>query len=350
MKFVDEVVIRVRGGEGGSGCSSFRRTRHNPRGGPDGGNGGRGGDVVLRSDPQRTTLLELRFPKALYQAAKGTHGSGNDKHGRGGEDLVLGVPVGTLCFDTGADELLGELAGPGETLVVARGGKGGRGNATFKSARRRSPTRSDPGGTPEEREIRLELKLLADAGLIGFPNAGKSTLLSRVSAARPRVADHPFTTKEPVLGVVDTGDFDSFVLADLPGLIEGASRGAGLGHRFLRHVERARVLVHLVALGPLETEPPVERYHRIRAELSAYDPAIGEKPEIIVPSKMDLPDAREVLERCREELEELGRPVVPISAATGEGLPELVAAIREVLARLDGEDEVGEPGFEERVT
>ncbi len=324
MKFVDEVEIQVQAGDGGNGCMSFRRFRRNPKGGPDGGNGGPGGDVVVAADAQRTTLLELRFPHAVFRAQRGAHGGGNEKKGRAGANLVLTVPVGTRVLDLDRDVAVGSLEHHGETLVVARGGAGGKGNAAFRSATRRAPVNVQAGKPGEAHRLRLELRLIADAGLVGFPNAGKSTLLARISAARPLIADYPFSTKAPILGVVSVGDHDSFVLADLPGIIEGAHHGAGLGHQFLRHVERAPVLVHLIDMSPLAPSPPLESYRLMRAELEAYDPEFDRKPTLLVPTKIDLPESRAALDAYRAELAALGHPVLPISAATGEGVDTLI--------------------------
>ncbi len=348
MKFVDEVEIQVHAGDGGNGCVSFRRFRRNPKGGPDGGDGGHGGSVVVRADAQLSTLLELRFPQGMFRAGRGSHGSGNDKTGASGDDLVLRVPAGTRVIDLEREMELGSLDADGQELVVAKGGAGGKGNAAFRSATRRTPLQAQSGKPGESRRLRLELRLLADAGLVGFPNAGKSTLLARVSAARPVIADYPFSTKAPILGVVSVGEYESFVLADLPGLIEGAHLGAGLGHQFLRHVERAPVLVHLIDMGPTAPAPPLESYRLMHAELEAYDPEVERKPTLIVPTKMDLPEARAAFEACRGQLEALGHPVLPISAATGEGVELLMkrvwGTIREVRAahreaRLAGADE-----------
>jgi GTP-binding protein len=355
MKFVDEVEIHVQSGDGGNGCVSFRRTRRNPKGGPDGGNGGRGGDVTLRADSHLSTLLELRFPQAVFRAGRGGHGGGNGKTGATGDDLVLRVPVGTRALDLDRELEVGSLDRDGETLVIAQGGMGGKGNSAFRSATRRAPIHAQSGKPGETKHLRLELRLLADAGLVGFPNAGKSTLLSRVSAARPLIADYPFSTKAPMLGVVSVGEYETFVLADLPGLIEGAHHGAGLGLQFLRHVERARVLVHLIDMGPFAPAPPLESYRLMHAELEAYDPELERKPTIVVPTKMDLPEARAALEACRADLQALGHPIVPISAATGEGVELLMKhvwrLVREIRAQARetrfGETDA-EPDEEER--
>jgi GTP-binding protein len=328
--FVDEATITVSGGDGGNGCTSFRREKYVPRGGPDGGDGGNGGSVILFASTDASTLLEFRF-RRLLRGERGRHGQGANKTGRSGEDLLVKVPVGTLVLDAEGLRLLADLVEEGQRFVAARGGRGGRGNARFASPTHRTPTRSDPGEGGEERVLRLELKLLADVGLLGFPNAGKSTLISRISAARPKIADYPFTTLVPHLGVVDRGDFRSFVVADIPGLIEGAHRGAGLGHRFLRHVERCRLLLHLVDTTDPERDP-VQGIEALNAELSGYEPALAARPQMIVLTKADaLQDARRV-EAVRRHAAESDRTCHLISSVTGEGLPELIGAVG---ARLD---------------
>lgn len=282
--FVDRAVIEVRGGVGGSGAEAFRRESGVPRGGPSGGDGGKGGDVVLEVDAQLSTLLDFRYQRH-YHAPRGQHGEGSDRTGRSGEDLVLRVPPGTVARDADTGALLGELLEPGQRLVVARGGRGGRGNARFATATEQAPRRWEPGEEGEERNLLLELKLIADVGLVGEPNAGKSTLLSSVSAARPKVADYPFTTLTPNLGVVSLSGFRSFVVADIPGIIEGAHEGKGLGHQFLRHVERTRALAILV---PVDSADPQAEYDGLRAELDAYSEALGRTPHCLVLTKTDL--------------------------------------------------------------
>lgn len=289
MNFVDRAVIEVVAGTGGSGAEAFRRETGVPRGGPSGGDGGKGGDVIVEADSNLTTLLDYSYRK-LYKAERGEHGQGKNRTGRGGEDIVLKVPPGTLARDADTGEFLGELLAHGERLVVARGGRGGRGNARFATATRQAPRRWEPGEEGEGRRLELELKLMADVGLVGEPNAGKSTFLAAVSRARPKVADYPFTTLTPNLGVVDLPDFRSFVLADIPGIIEGAHEGKGLGHQFLRHVERTRTLAVLI---PVDVEDPGAEYARIREELSRYSPQLGRLPHCLVLTKADLlpPDA-----------------------------------------------------------
>ena len=330
--FVDEARILVAGGNGGNGALSFRREKFVPKGGPDGGDGGDGGSVVLFADPDLNTLLPFRY-MTQFQAERGRHGQGARKTGRSGKDLTVRVPPGTMVTDEEGLVVLADLATPGERFVVARGGHGGRGNARFASSTNRAPRRHEPGWEGEARRIRLELKLLADVGLIGLPNAGKSTLLSRLSAARPKIADYPFTTLAPSLGVVDAGDDRSFVVADLPGLIEGAHLGAGLGHRFLRHVERCRILLHLVDVS-LPDRDAVADVRAIRRELTLFRSALGRRPRILVLTKSDAVQDR-VQAQAVTALAKRGRlRCLSISAATGQGLDELVHITVEALARL----------------
>ncbi|MGQ0612389.1 MAG: GTPase ObgE [Planctomycetaceae bacterium] len=321
--FVDERVILVAAGRGGAGCRAFRREKFIPRGGPSGGNGGDGGSVYLRASHQLGTFFDME-DKVHHRAEVGMPGKGSDKTGASGEDLIVQVPVGTLVRDRTTGALMRDLAEEGATLLVARGGGGGRGNASFKNSTNQAPRTTTKGEPGEERWLRLELKLLADVGLVGLPNAGKSTLLSRLSRARPKIAAYPFTTLEPFLGIVAGEGYRSFTMADLPGLIEGASRGAGLGAQFLRHVERTRVLVHLVDLSG----DPAAAYRQVRAELEAYGQGLAEKPEVVAATKTDLDPPPERLKELRALVD---REVVPISGVTGEGLPALLKAI---LARL----------------
>ncbi len=329
--FVDEIDIFVKAGDGGAGCVSFRREKFVPRGGPDGGDGGDGGGVWLEADRAVNTLLDYHY-QHHYVAERGQHGKGGNKHGASGADLVLKVPVGTVVSDRTAGGRLGELLVHGQRLLVARGTRGGRGNLRFVSATNRAPRRADLGRPGEERWLHLELKLLADVGVIGFPNAGKSTLVSRVSAATPKIADYPFTTLVPTLGLVRVTEGRSFVIADLPGLIPGAAEGKGLGIRFLRHAERTRLLIHLVDLDPGTGRDPVDDFHAIVRELGAHSAELARRPQLLVANKIDLPGTEA---RCRQ-MEELaratGRPFFAVSAVTGQGLPEL---IREVAARLE---------------
>ncbi len=320
--FVDRAVIEVRGGVGGSGAEAFRRESGVPRGGPSGGDGGNGGHVVLEVDPQLSTLLDYSY-RRHYRAPRGMHGEGSNRTGRSGDDLVLKVPPGTVAMDADTDELLGELLEPGHRVIVARGGRGGRGNARFATATNQAPRRWEPGEEGEERRIRLELKLIADAGLVGEPNAGKSTLLSAVTAARPKVADYPFTTLQPNLGVVQLSGYRTFVLADIPGIIEGAHEGKGLGHQFLRHIERTRTLALLV---PVNAADPQAEYEALRSELVAYSSQLGRTPHCVVLTKTDLlpPDA---------ELPELSAPeawgIYGVSAVARRGLDTLLDALWE---------------------
>jgi GTP-binding protein len=333
MKFVDEASIRVEAGHGGNGCVSFRREKYIPRGGPDGGNGGDGGDVYLRVDDGTNTLADFRF-RRRFKATNGRGGAGKDRTGASGDSLYIDVPAGTVVVDLDTEETLGDLAETGQTLMVARGGHGGRGNAGFKSSVNRAPRQSTPGERGEARHLKLSLKLLADVGLLGAPNAGKSTLTRALSAATPKVADYPFTTLHPQLGVVRVGDESSFVIADIPGLIEGAAEGAGLGIQFLRHLERNRLLLHLVDVGAApESADPVEAIRTVATEVGRYSEQLATLPRWLVINKIDLvaPDQRdaEVTEIVRR-LDWQG-PVFAISAATGEGTDELC---REILRFL----------------
>ncbi|HSL47582.1 MAG TPA: GTPase ObgE [Candidatus Deferrimicrobiaceae bacterium] len=331
--FIDEIDIFVKGGAGGAGCVSFRREKFVPRGGPDGGDGGDGGSVILEADPSITTLLDFHYQRH-YTAERGQHGKGANKQGASGADTVLRVPLGTTVSERAGGELLGDLTERGQRLLVAQGARGGRGNARFTTSTNRAPRRADLGRPGEERWIHLELKLLADVGVVGFPNAGKSTLVSRLSAAKPKIADYPFTTLVPTLGIVRVGEERSFVIADLPGLIPGAADGKGLGHRFLRHTERTRLLVHLIDLDPSTGRDPLADYHAIQDELRAYSEELAARPQIVVVNKVELPgtaDARAAVERfCAAH----GLAFHAVSAVTGEGLPALV---REIAQRLASE-------------
>lgn len=331
--FIDEATIRVVSGRGGDGCVSFRREKYVPRGGPDGGNGGRGGDVVLRADRNLATLIDQRLRRDNFAQA-GEPGAGGNRTGSSAPALVIALPVGTVVYDADAPESapLVDLTENGQQFVAARGGSGGRGNATFATSTRQTPEFASKGRPGETRRLRLSLKLLADVGLVGFPNAGKSTLLRRISSARPRVAEYPFTTLFPHLGVAEVGE-RRFVVADIPGLIEGASGGAGLGDRFLRHIERTRVIVHLVDVGTalLEGRDPLAAYDAIRKELGAYGAALTERAEIVALSKVDLIAERALLGPVEAALRERCRAVHRISAATGEGLPELIGEVARCL-------------------
>jgi len=319
--FIDEAKIWVKAGDGGNGCVAFRREKYVPRGGPSGGDGGDGGDVVLESTEHLNTLLPFRFNRE-FRGERGRHGEGSNRHGREGEDTVIRVPVGTVLFEEESGERLFDFTASGQRWVAARGGRGGRGNARFASSTNRAPRRADPGETGEERRLRLELKLLADVGLVGFPNAGKSTLISRLSAAHPKIADYPFTTLEPCLGVVAVGEEESFVLADIPGLIEGAHQGHGLGTRFLRHIERTRLLVHLVDVSATGRDP-AEDFRVVRNELGQFSAALLEKPVVVVANKLDQPEGAERAEALRAFCRREGMPFHAISALRGDGLNEL---------------------------
>ncbi len=344
MKFVDEVHIHVKAGDGGDGAIAWRREKFIPRGGPAGGDGGDGGDVVLVVDPQLATLLDYRYVRE-HRARSGEHGRGSDQNGHNGAALELRVPPGTVVTDAGSGEVLGDLSEPGQRLVVAKGGRGGLGNMNFATSTNQAPRHAEPGTPGEERDLVLELKLLADVGIVGFPNAGKSTLISRISRARPKIADYPFTTLTPNLGVVGWRGERSFVVADIPGLIEGAHAGAGLGHQFLRHVERCRVLIHLVDGAPQEEgRSPRADLDAIDRELALHSPALAEKPQIVAVNKIDVPEARAgaaALKRALARRKKGPREVHPISAVTGEGLDALLDA---VAARLFGAQGRGRGG------
>jgi GTP-binding protein len=331
--FVDRVTIFVKGGDGGNGCCSFRREKYVPKGGPDGGDGGHGGSVIVRALAGSDNLASLVHRKH-WRADRGGGGGSANCHGRNAEDLVIDVPPGTVIRDRDRGHILRDLTEPGQHVTVAKGGRGGKGNRAFATATNQAPRHCEPGGDGEERWIVLELKMIADVGLVGLPNAGKSTLLSRLSRATPEIADYPFTTKYPNLGRVGVDGEDAFILADLPGLIEGAHTGVGLGHEFLRHVERTRVLVHLVEPFPANGADPVENYRAIRRELELYSAALAAKPEVVAVSKAELTGSGEVRERLEAEL---GRPVLAISAVTGHGLSQLVRAVFEHLQAAPAE-------------
>ncbi len=329
MVFVDEINIEVKAGKGGDGIVHFRREKYVPRGGPDGGDGGSGGDVILEVDPHKNTLGDYRHQRH-FKAENGQRGGGNNQTGASGEDLVLKVPPGTMIYDQDSGELLGDLTEPGERLVVCKGGRGGRGNARFKSAQNKAPRIAEKGEPPEERTLRLELKLIADVGVVGVPNAGKSTLLSVVSNATPKIASYPFTTLQPNLGVVELDYETQFVLADIPGLIEGAHEGEGLGHEFLKHVERTKVLIHL--LDGLSSDP-IADFSQINSELALFDPKLQEKPQIVVLNKMDLPEVEEKWPQIKQNIQELGyQDVFAISAATNSGIQPVMYRAAEISA------------------
>ena len=329
----DRARIYVKAGDGGNGAITFRREKYVPRGGPDGGDGGQGGDVVLRVNPSENTLLRFQY-LSRFVAENGGHGQKAKRHGKRAPDLVLDVPPGTVVRDDETGEVLADLTAAGDEFVAARGGRGGLGNQHFATSSRQAPRLAEKGEPGKERWLALELKLIADVGLVGYPNAGKSTLLAAMSAARPKIADYPFTTLEPNLGVVDS-DGETFVLADIPGLIEGAAEGAGLGHEFLRHVERTRLLLHVLdGSGGLEGRDPLADFDTIEGELAAYGAGLGEKPRVVVVNKIDLPEARERLPDLRAALGARGLPVLAVSAATGEGVRELAREAQRRLAEL----------------
>ena len=331
--FIDEIDVFVKGGDGGAGCVSFRRESFVPRGGPDGGDGGDGGTIFLEADPSITTLIDFHYQRH-YTAERGRHGEGSNRHGRSGNDTVLRVPLGTAVRDRDSGAPIGDLTQAGERLVVAKGARGGRGNARFASSTNRAPRRADLGRAGESRWIHMELKLLADVGVIGLPNAGKSTLVSRVSAARPKIADYPFTTLTPTLGIVRVDDHRSFVIADVPGLIAGAAEGKGLGHRFLRHVERTRLLVHLVDLDPTNGRDPIGDFRTISEELAAYSGDLARRPQIVVANKAELPGTEERRAALEAFCAARALPFHAISAVSGMGLQSLV---NDVAQRLLGE-------------
>ncbi len=344
--FVDEAKIAVKAGDGGNGCVAFRREKYVPRGGPSGGDGGRGGSVYLEANPNDNTLLRYRYNRE-FKADRGRHGEGSNCTGVSGEDMILKVPVGTLVYDSNGSELLADLKKPGQRVLVAQGGKGGRGNQHFAKPWHQAPREKEEGEPGEERHLRLELKLLADVGLVGFPNAGKSTLISVISAARPKIANYPFTTLEPNLGVVNadggTGGHGTelgrtFVVADLPGLIEGASAGAGLGIRFLRHVERTRLLVHLIDTSDTAEMDPIKAFEIIEGELSAFSEALTKKPRIVVATKLDATTDHAKLEELREFCKQHGLAFHAISAPTGEGVKDLVRGMADALDKIPKEE------------
>src|SRR5271166_6232512 len=327
--FIDEAKIRVKAGGGGNGCMAFRREKFVPRGGPSGGDGGKGGDVIMESSERHNTLVHFRF-NPEHTAQRGRHGEGSNKTGRDGDGIVLKVPVGTIVYDDETGDKIFEFTQPDQSFLVARGGRGGKGNARFATSTHQAPREHEEGRPGEEHVYRLELKLLADVGLVGYPNVGKSTLISRISAARPKIADYPFTTLEPNLGVVSVGDF-TFVVADIPGLIEGAHLGHGLGVQFLRHVERTRLLLHLVDVSEMSGRDPAEDFRIVLEELAGFSEALAAKPMFVVASKMDAAQDLTRVERLRAEAEKRGLPFYEISSATGQGIEELKAQIADLL-------------------
>jgi GTP-binding protein len=326
--FIDEVRILVKAGDGGNGCLAFRREKYVPRGGPSGGDGGRGGDVVLVADEHENTLLKFRF-NPEHKAERGRHGEGSNRTGAEGHSIDVDVPVGTIVYDEATGERLFDFTESGQRFIVARGGRGGKGNARFATATHQAPTEHFPGRPGQEKRLRLELKLLADVGLVGFPNAGKSTLISRISAARPKIADYPFTTLEPNLGVVQFGDFRSFVVADIPGLIEGAHLGHGLGVQFLRHIERTRLLAHLVDVSEASGRDPVQDFETVMQELASFSEDLVHKPMIVVATKMDAAQNAERVDSLRKLAADRGLAFFEISSVTGQGIEELKRAMAE---------------------
>jgi GTPase len=334
--FIDETTIRIKAGDGGNGCLAFRREKFVPRGGPSGGDGGKGGDIIMESSERHNTLVHFRF-NPEYKAERGRHGEGSNKTGREGEDILLKVPVGTIVYDADSGEIVHDFSHADDRIVIARGGRGGRGNARFKTSTHQAPREHEEGRPGEERTLRLELKLLADVGLVGYPNVGKSTLISRISAARPKIADYPFTTLEPNLGVVAVGDAPhemSFVVADIPGLIEGAHQGAGLGTQFLRHIERTRLLVHLVDISDSSGRPdPVKDFEVIMGELDSFGAGLETKPMILVASKSDVANKTK-LTKLKRYAKSHALELFPISAVTGEGVEKLKYAIADKVEEI----------------
>ncbi len=331
--FIDRAKIHIKAGNGGSGVTAFRREKFIAKGGPSGGDGGRGGDIWLEADYGLNTLLHLRY-NPEHKADRGRHGEGSNRHGKDGEDATVKVPVGTQVFDVETGELLYDFTEAGQQFKAAKGGRGGFGNAHFTTSTNRAPRYHQTGGEGEERELQLELKLIADVGLVGFPNAGKSTLISVISAAKPKIADYPFTTLEPNLGVVDIGNYKTFVVADIPGLIEGAHEGAGLGDRFLRHVERTKLILHLVDVSSLSGRSPVEDYEIINRELANYNEELAHRPQIVVATKLDILEEPERLEDLRAAAKKDGKELLEISSAANKGTRELVMKIAQALDEL----------------
>jgi len=326
MVFIDEAKIHVKAGDGGNGCVSFRREKYIPKGGPDGGNGGRGGDIIIICDEHIRTLLDFRYKKK-YLADNGGNGQGDRKSGKDGKTLTIKVPCATQIFNSDSGDLITDLLNNGDNIIIAKGGDGGFGNDHYKSSTNQAPRKALPGWPGETKELRLELKLLADVGLVGCPNAGKSSLLARISAAHPKIASYPFTTKEPNLGIVKVDEFTNFVAADIPGLLEGAHNGVGLGDKFLKHIERTRVLIHIIDAAGVDGRKPIDDYHSINNELSSYDPKLVKLPQIVALNKMDLPDAKEHLKAFEKEKIEF----LPISCATKERIQDLIYKVAEKL-------------------
>jgi GTP-binding protein len=335
MTFIDETKIYVKAGDGGRGCVSFRREKFVPKGGPDGGDAGRGGDIIFVTDARLSSLIDFKY-KRIYKAARGQHGMGSMCHGKNGRDLKIKVPKGTVIKDFDTGEILADLTEDKEEFRCCKGGRGGKGNAHFATATNQAPRFAQPGEEGGERDLKLELKLLADVGIIGFPNAGKSTLISHISAAKPKVADYPFTTLAPNLGVVKYGDFGGFVVADIPGLIEGAHEGRGLGIRFLKHVERTRLLVHVLDLSPFTGRDPIEDFKAVNRELKQFKPELAKRPQVVALNKVDITEAAEMVPELLKFFDSMGIKVYAISAVTGRGLDELVNYLGDQVARLKG--------------
>ena len=332
MKFIDEAMITVQSGDGGKGCVSFRREKFIPRGGPDGGDGGKGGDIILSTTSRKRTLYHFKYQKH-FKAENGSHGQGKQKTGKNGRNLTIELPLGTLVIDADTGHLIKDLVNTGETFVILKGGRGGQGNTKFKTSTHRTPRFAQPGEPGETRTLKLELKLLADVGIIGLPNAGKSTLISAISSARPKIANYPFTTLAPSLGVVQTGWSEPFVVADIPGLIKGAHQGTGLGIKFLRHIERTRILVHLIDASSIDPDDPLDQYHTINQELAMYDEKLAKKPQIVVLNKLDLSGVRKSADIFQSAVKD--KEVVFISALTGQGLEQLKSQIVQLLDSTD---------------
>jgi GTPase len=333
VKFVDEATITVQSGHGGGGCVSFRREKFIPKGGPNGGDGGKGGDVVLTATTRRRTLYQFRF-KRQFKAPNGSSGLGNNKTGKNGQDLIIEIPPGTIVSSPETGQILFDFTKPGDSFVIAKGGRGGRGNARFKTSTNRTPRFSQPGEPDENLSLHLELKLLADVGIVGLPNAGKSTLISKISSAHPKIGNYPFTTLSPELGVVHTDWSEPFVVADIPGLIEGAHEGAGLGIQFLKHIERTRVLIHLIDASSIDPEEPLKAYDTIQNELKRYNDTLEHKPQLIVLNKLDLPETGPLAEAFRSAL--VNEEILDISAQTGEGLTPLISSMVQLLEQNNG--------------
>lgn len=333
MKFIDEAIITVQSGDGGKGCLSFRREKFIPRGGPDGGDGGKGGDIILSTTSRKRTLYQFRYQRH-FKAKNGAHGQGKKKTGKNGLNLTIELPPGTLVIDADTGHLIKDLVDTDETFVILKGGRGGQGNTRFKTSTHRTPRFAQPGEPGETRTLKLELKLLADVGIIGLPNAGKSTLIAAISSARPKIANYPFTTLTPSLGVVQTDWAEPFVVADIPGLIKGAHQGTGLGIKFLRHIERTRILVHLIDVSSIDPDDPLHEYHTINQELVMYDEKLVQKPQIVVLNKLDLPEAQNAAEIFQSAIKD--KEVLFISALTGQGLEQLKSQIVQL---LDSNDE-----------